>query len=67
MIEDGKILRLEYISNDLACIGKYRRSDNLRTRIIIYFECGNFVGGLVYIFRFENKNIFIINDDFNND
>lgn len=51
MEEDGKTLRLEYTSNDLACTGKHRRSDNLRTRTIIHFECGNSVGGPVYIPR----------------
>lgn len=67
LTEDGKTLRLEYTSNDLACTGKHRRSDNLRTRTIIHFECGNSVGGPVYIPRSKKKYIIIINNDFNND
>ncbi|XP_056014073.1 cation-independent mannose-6-phosphate receptor-like [Ostrea edulis] len=48
---DGKTLRLEYTSNDLACTSKHRRSDNLKSRTVIRFECGNSVGGPVYIPR----------------
>lgn len=57
LTEDGKTLRLEYTSNDMACTGKHRRSDNLITRTIIHFECGNSVGGPVYIPRSEDKNV----------
>ena len=55
---DGKTLRLEYTSNDLACSSKHRRSDNLKTKTIIRFECGNSVGGPVYIPRSVRNNQF---------
>ncbi|XP_062610067.1 cation-independent mannose-6-phosphate receptor-like [Saccostrea cucullata] len=49
--DDGKTLQLEYSSDDLACTNKHRRSDNLKTRTVIQFECGHSVGGPVYIPR----------------
>ncbi|XP_076077705.1 cation-independent mannose-6-phosphate receptor-like [Mytilus galloprovincialis] len=49
MDADGKTLVLEYSHGNSACSHAKRRSDNLLAKVVIKFECGNTVGGPVYV------------------
>ena len=48
-VGDGKTLILEYKEGNSACSHTKRRSDNTAAKVIIKFECGNTVGGPVYV------------------
>ena len=56
---DGKTLILEYKEGNSACSHTKRRSDNTAAKVIIKFECGNTVGGPVYVSGGVNNCVFV--------